>query len=117
MIGFNNAALLSAEEIREELNEEISNPTVQRLCFIETKADPMRPAKASMLFPCYITAYTEEPELLFKCSLTQYINGSFGMVEVILKASELGIDKRIWDRPPTKIAREDAPWVDSEVPQ
>lgn len=117
MLSFNNAETMTAEQLVEEINDTCSNPTVQRLMFIETKGDPMKPDKPAKIFPCYVVAYTEDPELMFKLCLNQYAGGEFQMVEVIVPAKHLGVNKRIWDRPPTALARENSPWLDSEVAQ
>lgn len=117
MISLNNAEMISPEELVGLLKEECKNPTMERLMFIETKGDPIRPDKPGKIFPCYVAAYTEEPELMFKVYLNQYANGEFQMVMVILPAKDMGVNKRLWDRPPTSMVREFTPWMDSGVAQ
>ena len=117
MIVFNNAEVMTAEALVEEFDRECKNPTVERLMFIETKGNPMKPDKPSKIFPCYVAAYTEEPERMFKVYLIQYVQGEFQMVEVVIPAKDLGVTKRIWDRPPVKMQRDATPWISTEVVQ
>ena len=46
-----NAKVINAEELKEIIDEELTNPTVERLMFLETKRD------GSKIFPCYVEAY------------------------------------------------------------
>lgn len=116
MVRFENAKVIEAEELKEIIEEESGNPTVDRLMFIETKAKNDIPSK---VFPCYLEAWGQEenaemkvdPGLRFQCCIMQSMGGEFGMVRVMILANELGVTKRIWDKPPTKGRREDTPWA------
>lgn len=110
------AKIIEAEEIKELIDEKYSNPTVERLMFIEAKSKDGGPTKT---FPCFVEAWGEEenaemkvdPGTTFMICIVQSMNGEFGMVRVYVKANELGVTKRIWDKPPTKNLREETPWV------
>lgn len=109
------ARIIEPWEIKEICNEEYTNPTVERLMFIETKANEKMEGK---VFPCYVESWAEaKGELLFKCMITQSMNGEFSGVLVIIRASDLGVTKRIWDKPPTKAIRNETAWMDTEVKQ
>lgn len=124
MVRFEGAHVIEAEELKEIIDEETSNPTIERLMFVEVRAKDLMPAK---VFPCYMEAYATEsfvnaeehktPELMFQCCIVQSGGGNFGMVRVVIRESELGTTKRIWDKPPTKGRSEDTPWapVEKEV--
>ena len=121
MFYFEGAKIIDAEELKESLDEASGNPTIERLMFIEAKAMN----GDIKIFPCLIAGYSEEktpnstveaerPELLFYIYIVQGLgNGEFGLIEVCVKESELGVSKRIWDRPASKGLRELMPWVDN----
>lgn len=116
MVCFENAKVIGAEELKEIINEEYTNPTVERMMFIETKDKGEIPGK---VFPCYLEAWSEEstgavkvdPGLRFQVCIMQSKGGEFGLIRVIILANELGQTKRIWDKPPTKHRRNDTPWA------
>lgn len=116
MVCFENAKVLSAEELKELIDEEYTNPTVERMMFIETKDKGEIPGK---VFPCYLEAWGEDekakvgidPGLRFQICIMQSMGGEFGLLRVVIYAKELGTNKRIWDKPPTKHRRDDTPWV------
>ena len=115
MICFEDAKTMGAVEIKEMVEEEYSNPTVQRMVFLETKDKEDRPGK---IFPCYVEAYgKEEDKLAFQCCIVQGTGTGFGMVRVVIHEDELGFRKRIWDKPPKKAVREEEPWTDTNVVQ
>ena len=122
MVLFENAKVLDPQEIKEICEEECSNPTVERLMFIECKAAN----KEFKIFPCYVAAWHEEqikpPQvkspIIFLIFIAQAMHdGNFGLVQVQVSEYELGATKRIWDKPPTKGRREDTPWpvIEAEV--
>ena len=119
MIRFESAKLLDAMELKELLDEEYSNPTVERLMFLECKA-----ANGQMkIFPCFIRAYTTATEaappaadnpmpLGFDVYIVQALSGGdFGMVRVYMLTSDLGVKMRVWDKPPTSANQRETPWV------
>lgn len=116
MVNMENAHVIEAAELKEIIEEESTNPTVERLMFIEVKSKDENPSK---IFPCYMEAWGQEenaalladPGLRFQCCIVQSMGGEFSMVRVVIMANELGVNKRIWDKPPTKGRREDTPWV------
>lgn len=112
MVCFENARIMEPEELKELIDEEYTNPTVERMMFIETKD---KGAIAGKVFPCYLEAWGEDkevdPGLRFQCCIMQSKGGNFGLLRVIIYAKELGVNKRIWDKPPTKHRRDDTPWV------
>lgn len=122
MVYSESAKMIGAEELKEIIDEEYTNPTVERLMFLETKANGEMPGK---IFPCYMEAWAkdegkssvEADKLMFQCCIVQCTEGQFSMLRVVLHEDELGIRKRIWDKPPTKGLREDHPWLDTEVTQ
>ena len=111
-----NAKVIEAEELKEMIEEELTNPTIERLMFIETKEKGDIPGK---VFPCYLVAWGQEenaevksdPGLRFRVDILQCVGGEFSIVQVIVMANELGVNKRIWDKPPTKGRREYIPWA------
>ena len=116
MVLSENARTIDAEELKEIIDEELSNPTIERLMFIETKAKNDIPGK---VFPCYLVAWGEEenaemkvdPGLRFRIDILQCSGGEFSIVQVVVMANELGVTKRIWDKPPTKGRKEYIPWA------
>lgn len=122
MVCFENACVIDAEELKEIIDEEYTNPTIERMMFVETKSKGEVPGK---VFPCYLEAWGEDmdgvmkidPGLRFQACIMQSKGGEFGLVRVIIYAKDLGVDKRIWDKPPTKHRRNDTPWaaIASEV--
>ena len=116
MVCFENARVIEAEELKEIINEEYSNPTVERMMFIEVRP---KDDKVGKIFPCFVEAWGEEenaeikmdPGLRFQMAIVQSMGGEFGMVRVVVHANELGVNKRIWDKPPTKGHREFIPWA------
>ena len=119
MVGFEGARIIEANELKEMLDEEYSNPTIERLMFIEAKAM----GGSTKVFPCYVAAWAEEEvkgpvakvPIIFLAYITQSINGEFGLVQVQIHENELNVTKRIWDKPPTKGLREETPWVAVEA--
>ena len=119
---FEGAKLLTTDELKGMIEEKCQNPTIERLVFIEAKykEDPTKPSKT---FPCWIEAWGEpkdknmkpNPGLLFQATIAQSLHDEFSMVTVQFPASDLGVTKRIWDKPPTKGLREETPWVEGEV--
>lgn len=117
MVYMENAKVIDAEELKSIVDEscENGNPTIDRLMFIEAR-DAFGKRK---VFPCYIEAYGEEenaamktdPGLRFQICIVQSIGGEFSLLRVVVLANELGVSKRIWDKPPTKGCREDLPFA------
>lgn len=122
MVFTESAKLIGPEELKEMLEEESTNPAVERLIFVETKAKEGRPGK---VFPVFVEAWTYEdenekvkshPKLAFKGVLTFVSDGEFRLVQVMIHDWELNLTKRIWNKPPTKGLRDDQPWIeDAEV--
>ena len=110
MVCFENAKVIGPEELKEIIMEEgLSNPTIERMVFLETKDKGEIPGK---VFPCYLEAWGEDnPGIRFLCCIMQTREGEFKLLKVAIHSSELGISKRIWDKPPTKHRRDDTPWV------
>lgn len=115
MIYVENAGLVEDfEEIKEIVKEEFSNPTIDRLMFLETLG---REGKEGQLFPCYIESYSEEKgedgetKLSLQCVIIQSTGQEFGMVRVRIPQDDINIRKRFWDRPPKKAVRDETPWV------
>lgn len=119
MVCFENAKVIDGDEIREIIEEVYTNPTLERLMFIEAKEKD--PAKPSKVFPCYLEAWgmmnPADPSTAFvQMTIVQSINNTFQLLQVRAPAFELGVTKRIWDKPPTKGLRMETPWI-QEVPQ
>lgn len=120
MVCSEKAKVIEAAELKEMLDEEYSNPTVERLMFIETRGRDEFPGK---LFPCFVEAWGEEenaemkvdPGLRFQMCIMQSTGGEFALIRVVVLAKELGVNKRIWDKPPTKGLREYIPWAAVEA--
>ena len=122
MICYENAKLLEAEELKTIIDDPCMNPTVERLMFIETK--PKEAGEVSKIFPCYLMAWGvgrppeggNEAKLQFLACIVQSMNGQFALLNgITILAEDLNVNKRIWDRPPTKGLREDTPWVAVEA--
>ena len=119
MVVSNGAKVIEAEELKEIVDESTSNPTIDRLMFIEAKSSKTGESK---IFPCFVEAYGMEenaemkvdPGLRFQIAIVQSMNGEFSMVRVIVLANELGVTKRIWDKPPAKWLREETPFAPVE---
>lgn len=137
MVYFENAKLLTPDDLKEQIDEEIAyneerdrikeeggdipakmNPTVDRLMWIE--ANTMNGEKN--IYPCFLTGYNydgKEPtppevdarQLIFFFSIVQVPTGHFGLLEVAIKQEEFGVSKRFWDKPPKKSVRDAEPWV------
>ena len=101
MVYCENAKVIDPQELKEIIDEETKNPTIDRLMFIEAKAANGE----TKIFPCYLVAWGEEenammkadPGLRFMINITQCMNGEFGMVQVVVLANELGVE--VWDEP------------------
>lgn len=129
MVSYNKARVISAEELKEMLDEssasqeqnevpkERQNPSLERLLFIEAKN-----AKGTKsIYPCFVAGYTydrepkipeaAEPMLIFDVYIVQCMTGKFGLLEVAIRQSELTDSKRFWDLPPSKDIREITPWA------
>ena len=117
MVYTESANIVEPQMLKELIEEEYSNPTIERMMFIETKKNERFPGK---VFPCYVEGwrYAAEPtpplkeELEFQICIMQCTGGEFGLVRAIIHESELGVSKRIWDKPPTKGLRDDFPFVE-----
>lgn len=120
MISYENAHLIEAEELKEFIEQDLGNPTIERMMFIEAKP---KSGGASKVFPCYFNAWAEDedakvkadPGLRFLVDIVQFVDGEFKLLTVQIRAHEIGLTKRIWDKPPTKSLREETPWVEKEV--
>lgn len=116
MVVNNGAKVIEAEELKEIIDESTSNPTIDRLMFIEAKSSKTGESK---IFPCFVEAYGMEenaemkvdPGLRFQIAIVQSMNGEFSMVRVIVLANELGVTKRIWGKPPAKWLRDETPFA------
>lgn len=116
MVCFENAKVIDAEELKENLEEESMNPTLERLMFLEVRP---KEGETSKIFPCFVEAWREDdhanvmadPGLVFLIDIMQSTGGEFGLIKVGIPAKELGVKKRIWDKPPTKGHREFVPWA------
>ena len=114
-----NAKMLGVEELKEIVEEQHSNPCVERLIFLETKS----PDGESKIFPCYIEAWgyddikpaADHKSMMFKLSITQYVHGECALIRVVVRESEIGTNKRFWDKPAKKDLRNETPWVEKEV--
>lgn len=109
-----------AEELKGIVEDTHSNPTVERLIFLETKG---KNGEEGKLFPCCVEAWTVEDlkpdgyqSVMFRCSLLQYRKefGEFGMVRANIREWEINRNKRFWDKPPKKSVREETPWEEAE---
>ena len=116
MVYTEGAKVISPEELKAIIDEPVQgNPTIERMMFIEARDA----SGNNKIFPCYVEAYGEEenaavkvdPGLRFQICIVQSIGGEFSMVRVIVMANELGVTKRIWDKPPTKGLREELPFA------
>ena len=122
MVYSESAKLIGTDELKEIISEEYKNPTIERMMFIETKTTDKMPGK---VFPCYMEAWAIEPgennveadELVFRACIVQCMDGGFNLLKVYLHDNELGVSKRIWDKPPTKGLRDETPWIATEVKQ
>ena len=117
MVFTESAKVLTAQEIKETLEEESGNPTVERLFFLEVKGTEEKPSK---VFPIYFESWGEIEEnnmkqLVFRGYISQYTrNGGFGMIVVNILEQSLGHTRKIWDKPPTAGLRKDEPWIEDE---
>lgn len=119
MVYSRNARVIEPEELKEIIDEETTNPTIERLMFIEAKAQNSNETK---IFPCYLEAWGEEenaemkvdPGLRFQLCIVQCVGGEFALARVIVLANELGVTKRIWDKPPAKDIRDMTPFASVE---
>lgn len=106
-----NAGLIeNFDEIKQIVDEQYANPTVDRLMFIETLPKEDQEGK---LFPCYIESWSEDEEghLSLQCCIIQCKESEFGMVRVNIPEDEINTKKRFWDKPPKKAVRDETPWV------
>ena len=114
MVYTEGAKVIDSEELKELIDESSSNPTIDRLMFIEAKSS----SGENKIFPCFLEAWGQEenaalktdPGLRFQIVILQSMGGEFSMLRTIVMANELGVSKRIWDKPPTKGLREDTPF-------
>lgn len=121
MVFMENAGLIEdLDELKGIVNETFSNPTVDRLMFLETKPKADREGQ---LFPCYIKAFeevkgktnVEADHTNFICVLIQSTRGEYGLVEVRILDTDVNVKLRFWDKPPKKAVRDETPWVEAGV--
>lgn len=120
MTSTESAKVISPEELKELIEEQHANPCVERLIFVETKA---KEGVDSRIFPAFVEAWgyddikpaQDHKTMMFKMALTQYTKGEIAMVQVVIRETEIGVNKRIWDKPPKKDLRNFTPWVETEV--
>lgn len=122
MVFTESAKPIGPNELREMLEEESANPTVERLVFMETRAKEGKPAK---IFPLFVEAWAYEdeseklnpnPKVAFKGCLMYIADGEFHAVQIMIHRWEFNLTKRIWDKPPAKGLRDDEIWLeDAEV--
>lgn len=112
------AKTIDTQELLDIMKEECTNPTVERLMFLEARKEGEQSGK---IFPCYAKAWSSpdtvlnpNPEYDFLIDILQSTQGKFGMVEVVISSKELGVKKRLWNKPPTKALRDETPWVTVE---
>ena len=122
MVCMENAKVISdVDEIKQEMNEQYSNPTVSRLMLVEVKG---KEGKESVLFPCYPVSYTIVPgknnaeldHTVFLFSFVQCSGGEFLLVNVNIPDTDIGTKLRFWDKPPKKAVRNETAWVETGVP-
>lgn len=117
MVYSESAKIIEPQELKAIIEEEYTNPTIERLMFIEAKA---KGTDATKVFPCFLEAWAEDEEdptgLVFQICIAQCGEGEFGLVRVVVHGKEFGYTKRMWDRAPTKGLREDHPFL-QEVTQ
>lgn len=117
---FEDAKVLDALELRDMIEQPISNATVDNLVFVELRE---RDVKPSAIFPCYIVAWREDENgmpdqktgrkpLMFQGNVIQYKEGEYEFVPVIIRETDFEVRKRIWDRPPVESLRKYLPFVD-----
>lgn len=123
MVHTEGAKLMTVDELTDLMGEEFSNPTIDRMVFVETKA---KDGKEGRLFPMLLEAWAYEDmspvkahaSVMIRGCILQSKDGEFGMVRVAIRESELNETKRIWDKPPTKGLRDDTKWPgDEDQPQ
>ncbi len=119
MVCFENAKVIEGDEIREIIEEVYMNPTLERLMFIEAKEK--EPGKPTKVFPCYLEAWglinpNDITTAFVQMTIVQSINNQFQLLQVRIPIFELGVTKRIWDKPPKKSLRDNTPWIE-EVTQ
>ncbi len=122
MVYSEGAKQIDVQEMKDAIEETMANPTIERLMFIETRDKEGVPGK---VFPFYLVAWSlekgktnvEADHYLFKADILQSIGGAFQMVEVIINSRDFGVNKRIWDKPPTKGLRDETPWLETVVKQ
>ena len=110
MVRFENAHLMDPEELKELIDEEYTNPTLERLVFIETVG---KDGEVGKIFPSYFEAYKTEDDgsLTFLVSITQSTGGEFGLLRVWMFSKDFGVSKRVWDKPPTKGLSKETLWI------
>ena len=120
MVHTESARLMTIEDLIDVMDdEEYSNPTVDRMFFIETRKKGDKPGR---LFPIVLEGYTYEDVNPVKAASSRMIRavviqsgkGEVAALRVVIRESELGENKRIWDKPPTKGLRDDTKWPGEE---
>lgn len=107
-----NAGLIEdLEEIKQIIDEEYTNPTVDRMMFLEVKP---KEGQENKLFPCYIEGWVGDKEgnmISLRVCIVQTRSGEFTMVRVNIPVEEINVKKRFWDKPAKKAVRDETEWV------
>ena len=103
-----DAKVLDAMQLKEIVEENSGNATVHSLVFVEIS---VKNELMSRIYPCYVFAWAEEENaapvspdgrkpLMFKCDVTQFANGEFGLLEIVIHEKDFEVRNRVWDKPP-----------------
>ena len=120
MESYTDARILGAPEMKKMVMH-TGNPTVDNLVFVEAQ---LKDGKPSSVFPCYITAFTEDkscegPEgrrwLMFQATVVQYRSQEYELVPIYLHEKEFGVYKNVWDKPPAESLRSRTPLLGEKL--
>lgn len=106
---------LSLEDLKEMTKKEVSNPCLESLIYVETRATEKRPRKLFPAYPFDIVEGNEEDELILY--VVQFIMQHYNTACISIPISEIGVKCRFWNLPPTEKLLDLMPMADSREVQ
>ena len=106
------AHTLNVDELLKMVEDDVTNPTVNRLIFIETRATDNRNRG---IFPCWPAQVKTDKDgkrsvILF---VTQCLKGSYGIICIEEPEDTVGVKIRFWNLPPSDEVLDAFPMTDS----
>lgn len=109
------AHTLSLEEIQDTIDAEVSNPCIERLIYVETRATDKRERKIFPVYPFDLMEGADGKVLVL--FVVQYIMKQYTTACITIPVSDIGVKCRFWNLPPTEDILDKMPMADSSEVQ